>query len=445
MWTLFFAGNDFAPRLHVDGVPIQEYLQAHYINAVKQVALRLKDLPHVVGYDSLNEPSQGFIGAADVNGHGRGAEIFLGDAPTIFQSMCLGAGFSQVVDVYELKLTGFKKTGSRLLNPGRACAWLPGRDVWKEHGVWGDGPDGQPALLRPDYFRQVGGREVIFYTDYFKPFVNRFAREIRSVAPETILFVEGVPDVGQPAWGPDDAQNIVNAGHWYDGPTLLRKTFSRWIGADSQTRKLVFGPRAIRACMQDQIARLRRHTEEAMGQAPTLIGETGIPFDMEDKRAYRTGDFSMQIEALDAIMAALEKNFVSFTLWNYTSDNTNARGDQWNDEDLSLFSPDQMTGSGSIHDGGRALEAAVRPYAARVAGAPLHISFDRRKAAFEFSFRHDEAVTAPTEFFIPDYHYPQGCRVEVSDGEFELDLPNRLLTYRHTPGREVHTIRISPK
>jgi len=54
MFTLFFAGNDLAPRLMVDGIPIQEFLQSHYCNAIKQVALRLKDLPNVIGYDTLN-------------------------------------------------------------------------------------------------------------------------------------------------------------------------------------------------------------------------------------------------------------------------------------------------------------------------------------------------------------------------------------------------------
>jgi len=28
---------------------------------------------------------------------------------------------------------------------------------------------------------------------------------------------------------------------------------------------------------------------------------------------------------------------LSFTLWNYTPQNSNARGDDWNDEDLSLW------------------------------------------------------------------------------------------------------------
>jgi hypothetical protein len=59
MFTLFFAGNDLAPQLVIEGVPIQEYLQSHFIHAIQQVALRLKYLPNVVGYDILNEPSNG--------------------------------------------------------------------------------------------------------------------------------------------------------------------------------------------------------------------------------------------------------------------------------------------------------------------------------------------------------------------------------------------------
>lgn len=62
MFTLFFGGNDYAPATKIDGVPVQEYLQSHYINAIKQVAMRLHDLPNVVGYDSLNEPGSGYIG-----------------------------------------------------------------------------------------------------------------------------------------------------------------------------------------------------------------------------------------------------------------------------------------------------------------------------------------------------------------------------------------------
>jgi hypothetical protein len=164
---------------------------------------------------------------------------------------------------------------------------------------------------------------------------------------------------------------------------------------------------------------------------------------MHDRKAYRTGDFSMQVRALDATMTALEKNFVSFTWWNYTADNSNLRGDQWNDEDLSLFSRDQMTGSGSIHDGGRALKTAVRPYPRKVAGEPLVMSFDIKKVLFEFSFRHADGVNVPTEIFIPEIQYPNGCTVQVSDGTFELDMTNQTLIYQHTFEQKIHTVRVS--
>ena len=66
MWTLFFAGNDFAPNTLIDGVPVQEYLQSHYLGAMSKVAETLKDEPSVLGFDILNEPSVGFVGIQDV-------------------------------------------------------------------------------------------------------------------------------------------------------------------------------------------------------------------------------------------------------------------------------------------------------------------------------------------------------------------------------------------
>src|SRR4030043_255213 len=67
MFTLFFGGNDFAPNTTIDNEPAQDYLQKHYFNAIQQVALRLKDQPNVVGFDTMNEPSSGYIGWKDLN------------------------------------------------------------------------------------------------------------------------------------------------------------------------------------------------------------------------------------------------------------------------------------------------------------------------------------------------------------------------------------------
>ena len=202
MFTLFFGGNDFAPQLKVNGIPIQEYLQSHYINAMKQVALRLRDLPNVVGYDLLNEPSNGFIGEKDINQRAQALQMLNGDSPTMFQSMLLGSGYPQMVDVYGIGLNGIKKKNSRLVNPKGESAWLPGyEDIWKRHGVWGLDSDGQPVIHKADYFSVVNGRAVNFYEDYFKPFVNRYAREIRTVAPESIIFVEGLSTSDELTWG----------------------------------------------------------------------------------------------------------------------------------------------------------------------------------------------------------------------------------------------------
>ncbi len=135
----------------------------------------------------------------------------------------------------------------------------------------------------------------------------------------------------------------------------------------------------------------------------------------------------------------------SVTLWNYTADNTNEHGDGWNDEDLSIFSRDQQTGPKDVNSGGRALPALVRPYARATAGAPLRMRFNLRTRRFEFAFRHDPQVDAPTEIFVPRYQYPRGFTATASDGTFEEKPDEQLLLYRHTKDRAVHTVRIQPK
>jgi len=442
MFTLFFGGSDFARETRVDGEPIQVYLQRHYLAAIQQVVARLKDLPHVVGYDTLNEPSAGFIGHPDLRR--RAGLAYKGDAPTPWQAMLLGAGFPQQVDRFEIRLGGIRKVGTRLLNPDGVNLWHDDRCLWRENGVWDLDIEGQPQLLRPDHFVAVAGRRVDFHRDYLRPFANRYAQAVREIDPQAFILVEGEPMGSEHlTWGPADAPGVVHAAHWYDSLTLVLKNYIPWLGVDARTRKLVLGRKRVERSFAAQLAAIKRVSEQEMGGVPTLIGEFGVPFDMQEGRAYRTGDFSRPARALDRTFRALEANLLSGTLWNYTADNTNERGDQWNGEDLSIFSQDQQQGTGEIDDGGRALEAAVRPYARATAGEPLRMAFDYQSGTFEFEFRHDSAVTAPTEFYIPRLHYPKGGIVKVSDGRGEIDRAAQTLRYWHTTDREVHWVRVT--
>lgn len=448
MFTLFFGGDDFAPDLTIEGEPVQTYLQRHYMAAIQQVALRLKDLPHVVGYDTMNEPLHGYIGWRDLNS--MGGLLSLGASPTPYQSMLLGAGFPQEVACWKLGIASFKRDGTRTLNAKRERAWSDGHDcIWRQHGVWDVDAAGIPHLLRPDYFKTFpGGRRqgsaVDFSQDYYRPFANRFAEAIRAIHPGALIFLETETGKAPPRWEADDAPNIVYAPHWYDAIVLFKKAYNPFLAADAHTSRIVVGSAAIRKSFADQLAFLKRGASEQLGGVPTLLGEFGIPFDLNNKRAYRTGNFRAQVSALDRSFQAIEANLLNCTLWTYTPDNTNKRGDLWNDEDLSIFSRDQQTDPRDINSGGRALEAVVRPYPRATAGQPLSMSFDIKRRLFHFAFRHNPHISVPTELFIPRFHYPHGYSVEVSDGTYEMQPDQQTLIYQHSQEREEHIITVRP-
>lgn len=80
------------------------------------------------------------------------------------------------------------------------------------------------------------------------------------------------------------------------------------------------GETAIRNCFRDQLSAIRKEGFDYMGNHPCVFTEIGIPYDMDDMYAYRTGDFSSQSSAMDANHFALEGSGVNgFILWNYTA------------------------------------------------------------------------------------------------------------------------------
>jgi hypothetical protein len=323
------------------------------------------------------------------------------------------------VEVFELTGLEARVTGTQLLNADGVSIWREGyRDVWREHGVWEDG-----ALLRPDHFAHAAD----FANAYLKPFIVRYAEAMRRVAPDAIIFVEGSPGGAHPRWGAGDPGRVVNAAHWYDVLTLLTKSYQPDAALDWQGGGVVRGREAVRRAFAEQVGALKESGLREMGGMPTLVGEFGLAYDLDDGAAYRDGDFSAHVAAQDSYMDAMDEHLLSFTLWNYTADNSNAHGDLWNGEDLSIFSRDQQTDAADLNSGGRALAGVVRPYARAVAGEPLRMGFDLASRTFTLAFHADPAIRAATEVFVPRYQYPRGYRVTLSAGTARMDEEQQIL------------------
>ena len=424
IFTLFFAGKEYAPKCVIDGVNIQEWLQAKYLGAISELAKRIAEWEVeeeerkgvVIGWDSLNEPFEGLVGWDDlnINPAGQGSTLKKGTHPTPAQSFRLGMGQAQTVDNYKFGSMGPQRDGTVTIDPKglrlwgtreelgedkegynrrwgwqRAAEWDVGYCIWANHGVW-DVETG--FVLRPDYFRYqssskselpngtVNGdgvmmEEVEFINDFWKPHWLAYNSVVRTYLPSTIIFVQ--PPVFAPPPKLSFAETrgrCVYSPHYYDGLTLVCRHWG-WVNADAlgllrgkykgriggeMMAAVKIGERAIRNSLREQIGYLKddvgvlgnTKVEEDMekyglGKYPTLIGEIGTPFDMDDKKSYGfssggryLGDYSSQEKALDASLNACDGGrAVNWTVWTYVGDDHSHKwGDGWNMEDLSLWS-----------------------------------------------------------------------------------------------------------
>jgi hypothetical protein len=437
MFTLFFAGNRFAPHARIAGETVQDFLQRHYFGALAQVAARLRSCANVLGYETMNEPSHGYIGHRDL-GRLEGLNT-MGNCPTPYQSMLLASGFPQEVPVYRVGLTGLRVSGTHEVNPAGIQLWADGTEcVWRRHGVWGVSSTGAPRLLQPGYFASVGGRAVDFGRDFYRPFASAFARAVRAPHPRTLIFIQTEINHEPPAWETGDAEGVGYAPHWYDSLTLVLKRFHPFLAYDPFRGRMVLGRGAARRSIADQLSRFAAHARDRLSGAPTILGETGVPMDLRNGRPGSGRLSRVRESAVDRVMAGIESALLSSCWWTYAVENDALHGDQWNGEDFSVYS--RADGNGT--DGGRALGALVRPYPCRTAGEPLALVYRRRRGLFSFTFRHDPALQEPTEVFVPALQYPRGVLVSVSDGSWQMDAARQVLVYRHGDGRQTHTITL---
>ncbi|KAK3985915.1 glycoside hydrolase superfamily [Cladorrhinum sp. PSN332] len=517
MFTFFFAGKVFAPKCIIDGMNIQDYLQGHFVRACEYLAKRIHEAGDiendvVFGWESLNEPNKGMIGYEDISVIPKEQALKKGSCPTIWQTILTGSGRAVEVDTWDMGGLGPVKVGRALIDPHGESAWLPadydesrygykrdpgwklGECVWAQHGVWDPSSD---TLLKKDYFGKhpSTGDHIdypYFTNHYFMDCFRNYRDAIREHHKDAIILLQGpTMEIPPNIKGTPDGDDplLVYAPHWYDGITLMTKKWNRAWNVDvvgvlrgrywSPAFAVKIGETAIRNCFKDQHAAMRQEGLDNLGNHPCIMTEFGIPYDMDDKSAYKTGDYASQTAAMDANHFGVEgAGLEGYTLWLYMVKNDHERGDQWNGEDLSIYSADdkllptspvpktpdlaQSTSNSSSTNrkelddddsvtpanlkrtitnpsisseavsrqpelsaapGYRAAEAYVRPAPIYTAGTITNYVFHLRQCQFSMTIKAPKTAETdhPTVVYLPEFHFPKdSCIVEVSSGKWEI-------------------------
>ncbi|MHA1804456.1 MAG: cellulase family glycosylhydrolase [Promethearchaeota archaeon] len=437
MWTLFFGGKDFAPSCTINGQNIQEYMQSHFFNSVKQIALRVKDIPAIIGFETLNEPKQGWIERwVDGRDKENYAEL-LGHVITPIDAMALAAGIPREVGYQEIKGLGIKQTRKEILNKYKISCWLEGaEDIWRKEGVWDINDENQPIIIKNDHFCIINGKKVDFYKLYLSPFINSYAKMIHEIMPHAIIFFEGpeldaMKGIKRNFILSREQGPFVHAPHWYDTASTVTKRAWLRFNIDIMRNKLIIGKKNVQKMFNRQLKTIKSTAEQMLAGIPTLIGEFGLHYDLNKKKAYKkfkkigNRAFKKNVEALNMFYNALDANLLHGTQWNYTSDNNNEWGDQWNLEDLSIFSRDQQTNPNDINSGGRAIEGFCRPHLIKCAGTPLKMEFILKKGIFIFEYEADSSLKTPTIIYIPSMQYPKGYKIEILNNSNNVKIEKK--------------------
>ena len=451
MWTLFFGGRNFAPSCKVDGTSAQDYLQSHFIDAIRQLALKVKDNPHILGFDILNEPPEGWIGKFVDGSEWEGKSDVIGHVFTPIDAMLTGAGYTRTIGYQEVKRFGIKETRKDELNPEKISCWLEGfEDIWKKEGVWGLDKDENPTILKNDYFMYRNGEKINFYRDYMSPFLKTYTEAIRSEFSNALIFLTGPMEsvMKGESFELEIPPNSVHAAHWYDVATTGTKRAMLKANYNLITGKPVVGKKNVQEMFFSQLEIIKNYANSFFGGIPTIIGEFGLPYDLNKKEAYEKlktepeEAWKKHIKALNNYFNALDANLLHALQWNYTPDNTNEWGDLWNLEDLSIFSIDQQVDPDDINSGGRAIKGFCRPHFIFCSGIPLKMEFKIKEGTFYFEFDGDSTIVAPTTLYIPNIQYPHGYEIEVSEGEIKKEENNQFVSVKIKEDG-IHTINVT--
>ncbi len=265
-----------------------------------------------------------------------------------------------------------------------------------------------PAVLGFEILNEPFCGEILprnFEFNYLDRFYTGVIDAIREVAPDQLVFYE--PHVTT-NWGSKSRlgvlprEGLAYAPHYYhplvhEGLPYLGNSWN------------------IRLTMK------RRDSEANLAKVPWILGEFGVMGDTEGMGEY-----------LNDILRILDGRLAGWTYWCYDYGSSH--------------------GFGVIEDNGEEglqLQYLVRPYARRIAGDPVKMSYSTNRNELYVEFDRVEGVTGPTEIYTTgERRYPDGIEVECSDPagswsfEYEGDTGILEVWTPDSPGS--HRILVSP-
>jgi hypothetical protein len=515
MATLFWAGDALAPKLHcsrrryshsgeapvLETVSVQQLLQDAYIEAFGRLADELSGLEACLGFEPMNEPHRGLVNLHDFHRWNYMTDLHIGHYPSLAQSLALGSGYPQQVDYYVKSWPFPTRVSHRsLVDPKGRSVWLSqgneqsneshyglGQCVWKAHGVWEWDDKAKVARILDKHYFEVDhrpGREgnpIEWYRDCYAPFLHKFSERVSRRANHFFSFIEAIPNEFWPqelykelSSGENSVttkktnrpQNLVHAPHFYDLNVLFTKQHS-WMSVNVQglsrgmfiLNALYFGSSGLRKNYRAQLKRIKEQGKHSLGrQVPTIIGEVGIPFDVNGGMSLKTGHYDIQRDLMHALISGMEQNQLGFTLWNYNPGNRIEHGDGWNKEDFSIINGNEPLHNenlrqdyrNKVHEddilyrGGRVLDVIIRPYAVKIAGKQLGSSWNPRTLRYTLQWQSNAIRTkseraSQTDIFIPSYHYGNhSLSISLSEGDWTYDAALQTLrVYHHSSEKEI--------
>jgi len=391
MFSLFFAGLTYAPDLSVDGENIQDWLQNRYIAAFRHAQRRLKNCTAIKGWGAMNEPHEGFTGCQNLE-QTEHYMIPTGPRPSPWQTILAASGYPVKVPVYSA--LGKRISHHETFNPDGISLFREGYSCpWKQAGIWQD--DSEPRLLKSNHFSMYQGHRPVFTDDFLKPFIVKYINAMKEAEEHSFFFIEGLPNCTEAdshlSWNNNDPSNVINAFHWYDGFSLFTKSFRSWFNVSIATKKPVFGKKNVVKSFTECLTKGIEWTRKKAGNIPCLLGEFGLAFDLNNRKGFKKGNYSLHEQALSMYYDAVDANLLHSTIWNYSASNTNKYGDGWNDEDLSIFSEGRE----------RAAAGWKRPYPMATAGRLIFFNWNRKRKEFTLRFFADKNIKAPSIIYLP--------------------------------------------